>query len=498
MKRTRAIRRALAAALAALLLLPAGCGREQPTVDGPVTLRVLTNARRSERFGMHYELNRLIKKYQADHENVTIELEFLPEPGEERETRLEQLRTEIMAGRGPDLYVMTPYTRVQLSNNEDKTVLEGGLFPDVEQAMYNGLFYDVSALYDGDDGLNTEELTVGVMDAGVVDGARYMLPLRYDYPVVYADRARLEQSGMDVEAMKSSVTGLFSELLEHGDTPWFNGGAAVSMWGLDPFYLFPSVIDYKTETVQVSAGELVDFTRQYWEIVERISFICNLMPSVSMYMAQVGSFPLALPELEDGGEDPYAFMRVPLAVNSFSNAVHTAALARVEGVELEMFPLRCVDGSLSAEITWWGAVGAGSGRPETAYDFLRLLLLPESQWDLKRPIRDDAVAGLMASGWPVRAIGSVEPLWNELTTQLERFRDESRTKAVLVQTFQEMPMTDGDILPLLTAEIDGARVPITVGSEWRRVLNFRDEYREMVDAAAQETIDALRRHAAEG
>ena len=63
-----------------------------------VTLRVLTNAMRSERYGMHYELNRLIKKYQAEHENVTIELEFLPEPGEERETRLEQLRTEIMAG----------------------------------------------------------------------------------------------------------------------------------------------------------------------------------------------------------------------------------------------------------------------------------------------------------------------------------------------------------------------------------------------------------------
>lgn len=497
MKHARAIRRALAAALAALLLLPAGCGREQPTVDGPVTLRVLTNAMRSERYGMHYELNRLIKKYQAEHENVTIELEFLPEPGEERETRLEQLRTEIMAGGGPDLYVMTPYIEVQLAAHVYNTVLDGGLFPDVEQAMYNGLFYDVSALYDGDDGLNTEELTAGVMDAGVVDGARYMLPLRYNYPVVYADRARLERSGMDVEAMKSSVTGLFRELLEHGDTPWFNGGAAVVMRG-DPFYLFPRVIDYKTETVQVTAGELVEFTRQCWEIEERCNAICNGMPSVSMYMVQVGSFPLALPELKDGGEDPYALRRAPLVVNSFSNAVHTAALARLEGVELEMFPLRCVDGSLSAEITWWGAVGAGSGHPETAYDFLRLLLLPESQWDLKRPVRDDAVPGLMASGWPVRAIGSVEPLWSELTAQLERFRDEGRTKAVLVQTFQDMPMTDGDILPLLTAEIDGARVPITVGSEWRMVLNLRDEYRETVDAEAQETIDALRRHVAEG
>ena len=499
MKFKQMVRAALAAAVAVLLLVPAGCG-EGPEEDGPITLRILSNANPNGTYGMDYEIKRLIKQYQADHENVTIELESLPASGEERETRLEQLRTEIMAGQGPDIYLITPYMVEQIAPYAYQTVIDEGLFPDVQQAMYNGLFYDVSALYDADDELDTEGLISGVMDAGVADGARYLLPLRYEYPVVYADKERLAQSGMDVEAMKSDWNGFYSEVLKQDDTGWFDGASGVTMLSLNPLWHFPSLIDYKDGTVLLTAEELVEYTRQCWELLSRGKRIAIGGPSAGMYVWQGGWFPLSSPELEDGEEDPYADMRGPLVVGGLTHAVDFIAIAQVEGVEIEMFPLRCADGSLMADIEWWGAVGAGSGHPQAAYDFLRLLLLPESQWELKRPLgtKNHSASGLFASGWPVRAVGSVEPLWTELSAQLSNYDTDDPGELSRIEALQSVTLTDDDILSLLTVEIDGAWVPMAEGAQWIYVLGNRQQYEEDVERVAQEAIEALRWHLAEG
>lgn len=215
--RTRVIRGALAAVAAALLPGLAGCGEKGPT-------------------------------------------------GEERETRLEQLRTEIMAGQGPDLYLMTPYRTEQVGYNAYQTVLDGGLFP-------------------------------------------------------------------DVETMKSSWTGFYNELLEYGDTPWFNGASAVSMYSLNPLCRFPDLIDYKGGRVLLTAGELAEYTRQCWELLSRGERIANGVPSVGIYVRQGGWFPLSVPELEDGGEDPWALMHAPGCEQLF----HLEVIYGVEGTTAATF-----------------------------------------------------------------------------------------------------------------------------------------------------------------
>ena len=491
---------AMAIILALFLLILVGCNEIND--DGPITLRILSNANTSMSsssgaYGMDYEIRRLIQEYEAVHENVTIELEFLPASDEERATRIEQLRTEIMAGNGPDIFLMSPYKLEQVGYNSYQTELDEGLFSDVEQSMHNGLFYDISALYDADDELNIQELATGVMNAGVIDGARYMLPLRYTYPVIYADKEALEKAGMDVESMKSDLNSYFGELLEHGDASWFNGASQIVMT-VDPFYLFPNLIDYKRGEVLLTTEELVEFTRQCWELADRCERILS-MPGVSTYV-QTGWFPLSSPELEDSEVDSWESMRVPLCMSGLSTAISASAIAKAEGVELEMFPLRSADGSLVAEITWWGAVGAGCEHPETAYDFLRLMLLPETQWELERPTSDGAatISGFFGTGWPVRTVGSVEPLWNELKSQLDNDGTPDKQTVVRRQAMQSIYLTDDDLLPLLTAQVDVARIPMIEGSEWSGVLTNRPEYAENVDALAQELIERLRWHMAEG
>lgn len=489
---------ATAAVIALLLLVLAGCTTDvEDADDGPVTIRILSNAKTAKTgvdnlYGMSYEIERLIEEYGAGHENVTVEIEYLPESGEERETRMEQLRTEILAGRGPDIYLMSPYEWKQTGYNTYATVLVKGLFPNVEQSMHNGLFYDVSSFYDADGELNTQELAAGVMDAGVVNGARYMLPLRYTYPVIYANKEVLEESGADLETMKSDLNGFINELVEHGDTSWFNGAAGIAY--SDPLPLFPHLLDYENGTVLLTPEELTEFIRQCWKLNEGCDRIGS-MGNVAAYMT-MGWFTIAIPE---EGEDPWATMRAPLCYGEFTDAVHAAAMAQVEGVELEMFPLRSWDGSLVAKITWWGAVGSGCEHPEEAYDFLRLLLLPESQWELERPTGTKTfVSGLVGRGWPVRSIGSVEPLWNRLAAQLDSQGADSREAVVRRKSLQEITLTDGDILPLLTARVDAARVPMATSSDWTRVLSYPAEYADNLDAVVRELIEELRYHLAEG
>ena len=494
-------------AITAILIGIVGCSVEDPVIEedgaAPVTIRVLSNADTamsspSSAYGMDYEIRRLINEYEKTHENVTIELEFLPALGEERETRITELRTEILAGRGPDVYLMSPYKLEQLGFNSYQTQLDAGLFPDVAQSMYNGVFYDISSFYDADTELKVDELAPGVMEAGKIDDARYVLPLRYTYPVVFAERNALDSSGMDVENMKSNLSGFFEELINHANTAsWFNGASQVVMT-LDPFYLIPRLIDYENGDVLLTDEELVDFTRRCWEITDKSELIIA-MPGVSSYV-QMGWFPLSTPELDDGEAGVWASMRAPLCIGGSSTAFSACAMAKVEGVDMELFPLRALDGSLVAEITWWGAVGAGCEHPETAYDFLRLMLLPETQWELNRPTGDEktSVSGFFGSGLPVRVIGSTQPLWNELKAQLVNSGGIDRAAAARVGELQSVELTDEDILPLLSARMDVARVPMVQGSQWSEVLTNRSEYENKLDSEADELIEELRWHMAEG
>lgn len=119
---------------------------------------------------------------------------------------------------------------------------------------------------------------------------------------------------------------------------------------------------------------------------------------------------------------------------------------------------------------------------------------------MERPTGEGAatISGFFGSGWPVRAVGSVEPLWNELKSQLDNDGTPDKQTVVRRQAMQSIYLTDDDLLPLLTAQVDVARIPMIEGSEWSGVLTNRPEYAENVDALAQELIERLRWHMAEG
>ena len=93
---------------------------------------------------------------------------------EEQKSRLLSLRTEIMAGKGPDLF---------LWNTLDVTT-EESLFPDLQKSMRAGIFLDLAPLLEARDDWNPDDYQQAVLRAGMVEDSLYLYPLYYKPPTI--------------------------------------------------------------------------------------------------------------------------------------------------------------------------------------------------------------------------------------------------------------------------------------------------------------------------
>ena len=164
--------------------------------DGKILLTVcmessvgLTNAEKGTT--MENSIQSIAQYYTASvNPDVTFEFVTLTADQEERSNRIDQLQTEMMAGQGPDIFI--------LPCDDGFGFNETRLIENVEKGMVTGLFADLSQLYDQDETLEKDLLLEKVMDAGMMDGKRYILPLRYQYPIILVLEDELQGAGLEL------------------------------------------------------------------------------------------------------------------------------------------------------------------------------------------------------------------------------------------------------------------------------------------------------------
>ena len=188
-------RRIFSVVLAAIFLLClAACQQKEPKMkDGKILLTVcmessvgLPNVGKGTT--MENSIQSIAQYYTANvNPDVTFEFVTLTADQEERSNRIDQLQTEMMAGQGPDIFI--------LPCDDGFTYNETQLIENVEKGMATGLFADLTTQYDQDETLEKDVLLEKVMDAGVMDGKRYILPLRYTYPILLALEDELQGAG---------------------------------------------------------------------------------------------------------------------------------------------------------------------------------------------------------------------------------------------------------------------------------------------------------------
>lgn len=454
-----------------LTVLP-GCSEE----NEPITeLWVVID--NDDRAGMYGQAGVLTTAFEKEHQGVTVKLEAIPTKEAEREVYLEHLRTQIMAGQGPDAYILP-----------GRETYPGQVFKDVAQSMYNGLFADISAYYDADSALHTEELVTAVMDAGCVDDARYVLPLRYEIPVAYVDRAQLDAAGLDTEIFASGMMALMDTVIASGDEAMADGASARWIQWQFVFNFFPKTVCYDTQEVKLTAVEVAEFLRKY----QALTAIIGKDPS--FLTPYFGTYCLS--------ETFWAKDGYPFYIGTMSDAPMNAAIGKLLDVDLEMYPVAASDGSVVADITYYCAVSAKCGDPALAYDYLRLFLTEESQWEENRQFSRN---GLIAKGWPVRTGGSAEKIWKILCDQDRETNYAGENSGQRKRSLLNVQLTDED-LPILQSEIDAARFPISLESDLARIIteslndpgNGYAPANVDIDAVAKELIRDLQFHVAEG
>lgn len=457
--------------LLALVILSA-CGEKEPSVN---ELRIVT-----ENTGMREEIQRQIESFKDQYPEITVILDVLPNDEEdtsEREAKLEQLRAEIMAGEGPDIYLLPTKTTYWSL---------GPLFEDVEQSMHNGIFADISEDYDADDELDKASLNTTVMDAGLADGGRYVLPLRYSLPVVLADNAQMDAHGITHKLMQAGWGALAERALSIGDKD-----LAIGCYMLDARYahnLMGRPIDYEKQELLISAEDAA----AYFKTVQDLTALREEDPGYiwDSFYVYVNT------------ESKFWPKDVPLCILPMERSVKSVVMGRLMGYDLALYPLRAADGSLVADVTYFGAVDASCPAPQLGYAFLRQFLSQESQWEESRNItgRERTDEHLMDAGWPVRDKGSAPVMWRILARQINTKDNEQGINKPLRNKLAKAELTDEEF-PIPDQEITA--VEFTTDLEWQLyTVYLADLYEprssDELHALAEDYIQSLERHLAEG
>ena len=177
------MKRALAVVLMLAMVLVfglSGCGKK-----GAGALRILLDVDGETRYSRTAQaFEELLKEIEAQGGPAGVEVEYLPQSGVERKNAVTHLRAEIMAGAGPDLFM--------ISSTEGR---DGEfLFPFPEKSAINGLFmlldrYIESAKFAMWDSFNETVMAVGRTERG-----RMLAPLSYTFPITCFPRLEASHS----------------------------------------------------------------------------------------------------------------------------------------------------------------------------------------------------------------------------------------------------------------------------------------------------------------
>ena len=456
--------------LFALLLLLAGCKNEEiPSASEPepenIRLWILTE--KSD--GMNAQAETIIETFKSTHPNLSIELEILPTKPEERAVRLERLRTEIMSGNGPDGYLLPTDYRAMDS-----------LFPDVTQNMYNGVFTDITDYLQHEDDDFLVGINQTVLDAGVINGKQYVLPLRYDVPMIYADTEALQKFDVELTNTSLSILNLMKTACKTESDVFAaccNPSTHNVMSQLEPTY------NYSSGMVEIDKQIIVDYFEAYNTLISL---------SKDATINSSGFITLYIHTGECLGTE------TPLAISTLSRLMDYIAVSKAQQRQLSVYPMYSVGGEYVANVTYYAAVGSNTAHPELVYSFLREFLVEENQWEQDR--KTTSFPGLVEEGWPIRDKNAAENLWEIYRLQHRNVYDDEKPLFARKQAILSLELTSDDFA-IVSTQISQARFPSRNEDAFIRDSLFKitdTQFDGNYSAVAEDLLTKLQRAFAEG
>ena len=293
-----------------------GCGIKQAD-ENTSSLWVVTEASCSD--GMNLQAEMIAERMEKEHPGLTVDLDILPTDPQEREITLKQLRTKIMSGNGPDVYLLPTGNQLTVDYLVSETTIRQfrqievePLFSDVSQAMRNGIFRDIQTLYQADQSIGIDSLHTQIMDGGVLDGKRFVLPLLFDLPVLLADSAQTDFYTQNEELPCADAATLVEQLLRQRD--WSKVSCGIQL--PKSTALLPRMFDYSTEQLLISPDDIACYMRVYQQ------WFAAAVPAEEEILSSVKERALAL-LTEDAPPDFFASTRIYYKDISSINSIRT-------------------------------------------------------------------------------------------------------------------------------------------------------------------------------
>ena len=370
----------------------------------------------------------------------TVEVEVMPTDETEFQTRLTRLRTEIMSGKGPDIYVLSTWTLAGLYPQEC-------LFPDTEKAMLDGRFLKLDDYMDKAQYMEIADMNPTIMEAGCTPEGRFALPMAYTFSAL---KTR--------EPVTNTEAGWF-DVIHRGDdllADWYATAVEIQFCGV-----FPELIDYENKTLLFTEEELYDAVSTSLERLPPWGSDSIFSDTIENLWIRVegwgigngwgGNFSPWHPDQQDG-------------------AVYV--------------PMRNRDGGVSANVTSYVAINSGTPYPKEAFQLVDMimskefqsgelgnnirseLILPVFSWSLGISVYDDFLQKDRPSHYRQCLDDSMFPVWCELRDKI--------TDARIMSSFDQIL---GDMI------WNARKAGMTPGDELKKYVS--EEYRKMLLMAGE-------------
>lgn len=286
-----------------------------------------------------FKLNMAVSLYKTKYPDVDVIVQTESESSdmETLDQEQEQLATELMSGEGPDVFIS--------KWNAEKMVKEG-IYADLEP------FFQA-------DSFDWSSYNTTVMDAGVWDGKRYVIPLEYGIPLLLSTEEILDEVGFDPDNC-DDFYGFMEETQKIMDDPNQTRTVFRQSWTVKWFPNLAGIdyLDYENESVDLS-----------WDGWEDGLNWCkdNFLEDQGDYQLNDNAGAAAIRDGKCVFEYGYYNMTQFLSDYGKVKTFGTPAL----------IPIRNVNGGLEARILQSVAVRANSSNLQNAYNFIKVLLSPE-------------------------------------------------------------------------------------------------------------------------
>lgn len=270
---------------------------------------------------------------------------FIPPSGTERKTYIDRLRVEIMAGGGPDVFLMAYHSGFDEGSDLNlfeypQKVMEAGLFLPLDEYMENHTQFT-----------EWDKQTQGVMAAGRNEEGQQIIPLSYSLPVICYPKSMVDYTPTRELSWNDMLTD--PEL-----SPYALDLANCFDWEPDTEG-WNGVTRYYMEYI---LGELADFEQEELLFTEE-----ELLQRVNEILA------LDTDDANDDLNDKYN--------GAIEEWVGLGLSARSYNKPITMIPMYSDDGGVTATISAYAAINRNTTRPEEAFAVIDLLMSEKVQVD---------------------------------------------------------------------------------------------------------------------